>query len=342
MISNNIFFVTRLDHRSFFRFDNDTLYLTHNLKNNSNFFDSYYIEHFPIQKEIDFNYKIEEFYYKNLPKVFQTLKNEKDTTKRRFLLKKFPISVQEFILETCILSSELGRKGTTNLREFIIEEFKQFIERFDDENMIVSTLLFRSSESENMRCLDVGDIKDSPEWRDCSEEMIEKVSERINKKKVEIYDNPYGYYGIVNKENDKFSIVNILSEKQKVRLTKTGKVDTRRVSTGRVCSTWDHEELLLLIDKIKLEYPKEFSDRYKKITDENLNQEYDNKIFIKISKVFTQNEFYEMSRDDKLRLMYWGISGKEKINKPEICDTIEKWFKNNELLEEKLSKKYKK
>jgi hypothetical protein len=342
MVSNNIFFVTRLDNRSFFRFDNDTLYLTYNLRNNSNFFDSYYIEHFPIQKEIDFNYKIEEIYYKNLPKVFQNLKNEKDTTKRRILLKKFPISVQEFILETCILSSELGTKGTTNLREFIIEEFKQFIERFDDEHMIISTLLFRSSESGNMRCLDISDIKESPEWKDCSEDMIEKVNERLNKKKIEIHDNEYGYYGIVNKENDKFSIVNILAEKQKVRLTKTGKVDTRRVSTGRVCATWDHEELLLLIDKIKLEYPKEFSDRYKKITDEGLNQEYDNKIFIKISKVVTRDEFYKMSRDDKLRLMYWGISGKEKINKPEICDAIEKWFKNNDLLEEKLSKKYKK
>jgi hypothetical protein len=35
--------------------------------------------------------------------------------------------------------------------------------------------------------------------------------------------------------------------------------------------------------------------------------------------------------------MYWGMSGKEKINKPEICNAIEKWFKDHELLEEKLA-----
>jgi hypothetical protein len=337
MVSNNIISENRLGYRSFFRFDNNMLYLTQNLKNNTNFLDTYYIENFPLQKEIDFNEKIEEFYYQNLPKLFQKLKNEVDNSKRRQILRKFPLSVQEFLLETCILSSELGLSGINNLREFILEEFKQFIERFD--NMIVSTLLYKTDE-DKIRCLELEDIKEK-EWEDCSEENIKKVIERISQKKIEIHENPYGYYGILNKENDKFSIANIVAEKQKVRITKTGKVDTRRVSTGRVCTTWDHEELLQLIHKIKLEFPKEFLDKYKRKTDEDLNKEYNNKLFIKITKIFDKDTFRNMSRDDKLRLMYWGISGKEKINKPEICEAIERWFKDNGLLEEKIPEKSK-
>jgi hypothetical protein len=95
----------------------------------------------------------------------------------------------------------------------------------------------------------------------------------LQRKKVEIHDNIYGYYGIINKSNDKFSIANIAAEKEKVKLTKSGKADSRRASTGRVCTTWDHEELLVLIDKIKLGYTKEFSKRYNKKTDKELNDE---------------------------------------------------------------------
>ena len=44
----------------------------------------------------------------------------------------------------------------------------------------------------------------------------------------------------------------------------------------------------------------------------------------------------KMTKEDKLRVMYWGRSGKDSINKPEICKAIQKWFKENNLLEEKI------
>ena len=335
MVSNNITKDSVLGNRCFFRFDNDILYMTHNLKNNTNFFDSYYIENFPLQQETEFNEKIDELYYQNLPKWFKNLKSETDIIAKRAILKKFPISIQETILEASILSNELGLTGISNIREFIIEEFQQFVQRIDD-NLIVSTLLYSSDENKKIRCLDITDIKESHEWKDCSDDNIRKVLDKIERKKVEIHDNPYGYYGIINKSTDKFSIANIIAEKQKVKITKSGKADSRRSSTGRVCTTWDHEELLMLIDKIKLEYPKDFAKKYNKKTDDELNDEYDNNLFVKITNILDKEKFDSMARDDKLRLMYWGISGKEKINKPDICDAIEKWFRDNGLLEEKI------
>jgi hypothetical protein len=332
MVSNNITVNSVLGYKCFFRFDNNTLYLTYNLKNNTNFFDSYYIEYFPLQKQINFNDKIEEVYELSLPKLFKAMKNEKDIDMRREILRKFPLYIQEILLEVSILSSELALQNIHNLREFILQEFEPFVQRFDD--VIISTLM-----EDNLRCLRLDDIKEENPWKNCSDDDILKVREKMQQKKTEIHDNPYGYYGIFNKNTDKFSIADIVAEKGKVRLTKTGKVDSRRASTGRVCTTWKHTDLLELIHKIKLEFPKEFFTKNSKKTDQDLNDDiYKDEKYIEIASTFTREVFEEMSREDKLRVIYWGRSGKDSIKKPQICKAIQKWFKDNNLLEEKITK----
>jgi len=341
MTGNNITINDRLGYSSFFRFDNNVLYITHNLKGNTNFFDSYYIENFPLQKNIDlylFNDKIEEVYYKTMPTLFNSLKNEKDISKRREILRKFPLDIQEFLLETAILSGERA-VGNTDLRNFLLDEFKSFIVRLEDDNIIISTL------TDNLRCLDIEDIEDIKEskWQDCSEDNKKKVKEKEEEKKIEYRENPYGYYGLLDKATDKFSIVDIISEKDKVRLTKSGKVDTRRTRKGKACDpSWKHKDLLELINKIKLEYPEDFDKRLLKKSNIELNNEYDNDRYKEIAKAFTNNEFENMSKEDKLRLMYWGSSGKESMPKSKICNAIQKWFEDNNLLEEYISEKSKK
>jgi hypothetical protein len=328
MISNNITVNSVLGYKCFFRMDNNMLYLTYNLKNNTNFFDSYYIEKFPLQKRIVFNDEIEKVYEEHLPELFKEIKQEKNKEKRREILRKFPIEVHEFLLETSILSSELGIENVNNLREFILEEFKSFIQRFD--NMIISTLL-----EDNFRCLNLDDVKEDNPWKNCNDEDIKKVKENLKQKKTEIHDNKYGYYGILNKIADKFSIADIVAEKAKVRVTKTGKLDSRRSSTGRVCTTWKHKDILILIDKIKLPFPKEFDIKQSKKTEAELLESYDLPKYIEITKAFDKSYYQNMSREDKLRVMYWGKSGKDSITKPQICKEIKKWFKDNNLLEEK-------
>jgi hypothetical protein len=262
------------------------------------------------------------------------MKNEKDLDLRREILRKFPLYVQEVLLESSVLSRELELSNIHNIREFILEEFAPFIQKFD--NVIISTLI-----ENNLRCLNLDEIKEENPWKNCDEEDVKKVRETILQKKTEIHDNPYGYYGILNKNTDKFSIADIKAEKTKERLTKTGKVDSRRASTGRVCATWKHTDLLVLIDKIKLEFPKEFLTKNSKKTDEELLREYilykDDK-YTEVAGAFTEDVFKDMPREDKLRVMFWGRSGKDSIKKTQICEAIQKWFKDNNLLEEKITK----
>ena len=338
MSTNNLTMVDRLGYNCFFRFDNNMLYATHNLKNNTNFFDSYYVENFPLQKEVDlslFNDKIEELYYSTIPKLFNSLKTEKDISKKREILYKFPLDTQEFLLETAILSEERA-VGNLELRNFLLDEFRPFIIRMDDEKIIVSTL------TENLRCLDIEDRKESS-WRDCSEENKRKVKEKTEEKKTEYRENPYGYYGLLDRTSDKFSIVDIIAEKDKIKIAKSGKIDTRRTRKGKACDpSWKHKELLILINKIKLPYPENFDKKLTKKSETDLDKEYDNNKYKEIQDSFTKEEFETMSKDDKLRLLYWGSSGKESIKKAKICSTIQKWFKDNNLLEEHISEKTKK
>ena len=337
MTNNNITMTDRLGYNCFFRFDNNMLYITHNLRNNTNYFDSYYVENFCLQKDVDlslFNDKIEENYFETMPKLFNSLKKEENIDKKREILHKFPLTIQEFLLESSVLSKYYG-SGDPVLREFLLEEFKPFIVNLDD-NIVVSTLV-----TDNLRCLDVEDIKENT-WKDCTEDNKLKVKEKIERKKEEYRENPYGYYGSLDLSNDKFSIVDIATEKDKIRLTKSGNIDTRRTRKGKACDpSWKHKELLILINKIKLQYPKEFDKKYSKKTDEDINKEYDKDICKEIKKAFSSEEFNDMSREDKLRLIYWGSSGKESISKAKICSAIKKWFTDNNLLEEYISEKTK-
>lgn len=327
MATNNTTIEDKLGYNSFFRFDNNMLYITHNLKSNTNFLDSYYVENFPLQRNIDissFNDKVDEIYYKSMPKLFNSLKNEQDTEKRHQILHKFPLNIQEFLLETAILSEE-RELGNIGLRNFLLDEFKPFILRMDD--VIVSTL------TDNMRCLNIEDIKEDVNWEDCSEDNKTKVKEKKEEKKAEFRENPYGYYGLLNKSANKFSIVDMSAEKDKIRLTKTGKIDTRITRKGKQCNpSWKHSELLVLIDKIKLDIPKDFEKKYSKKSDSDLNNEYSNDKYSEIPKAFTEEQFVEMSREDKLRVMYWST-----LKKDPICNAIQKWFKDNNLLEEYIS-----
>ncbi len=327
MVSNNITKNDVLGNKCFYRFDNDTLYLTYNLKNNTNFFDTYYVENFPLQSDFNlniFNSKIETLFQDNLPNLFNKMKDEKDISKKREMLRKFPLLTQEFFLETAILSSE-KQEGNEKFRKFLLDEFNPFIIRRDD--IVISTLL------DKLRCLDIKDDLDDLEWRECSEDEEKNIREQMAQKKEERRENPYGYYGIIDKTKNKFLIADMSTEKEKVRITKTGKVDARRARKGKACDpSWKHKDLLILIDKIKLPFPEKFANKQSKRSDDDLSREH--KKHKEIGLAFTEDVFKDMPRDDKLRVIYWGSSGKDSIPKSEICKAIQKWFKEHNLLEE--------
>ena len=336
MINNNVVIPDVFGYHAFLRYDNDMIYLTYNLKNNTNFFDNYYISNFCLQEYADVEDRVQFLYQHNLPNLFEKMKNEEILSEKIKILQNFPIDIQELFLEQSILSRNMGAENTP-LREFFINQFSPFILRLENET-IVSTLLFQNKKENPFRCLE----KDQEEWKDCVAETKNVISQKLSKKQEELEENPYGYYGIFETSTGKFYIRDISDEtKKKGKVGLTGKQKQTTVFTGRNCMSWDHKELIKVIHSIKLDSPPIFPDDFtdaqiKKITSQqsfektigdDLDKLYDDEQYKEIKNAFTMEEYENMERKDKLRILYWGrlSSG---LTKKIICKTIQEWFKN--------------
>jgi len=320
MKNSNINFFNKFGNRVFIRYDNNMLYFTYNLKNNSDFLDTYYVNHFPLQQisKIEDETKM----LNVLPNLLSKIKKEQETNIKIEYLNEFSLNIQELMLEMSILSSKLGNKMTIDnksFRDFIINHFKSFVITID--NLTVSTLL------EKFRCLH----KSENEWRDCDKketEMVLNYLDEKNREKVAEREK-WGYYGIRDTDG-KFKISDIKYEQK----TKT--------KIGKRCSSWNIVELLNLIHNIKF-HPKEDS-YYKKLngmSSNKLSEYYRENIdgFKDVEKAFG-DRFDSFTKEEKIRIMYWGRSKTEgSMNKTIICNALEKWFITNNLFEIEIKEK---
>jgi hypothetical protein len=323
MKNTNINLFSKFGQRIFLRYDNNMLYFTYNLKNNSDFLDTFYVSNFPLQK---IN-KIEDktTLLNKLPNLLDRLKKDLKVEH----LNEFSIDIQELMLELSILSLRMKKeltKENKTFRDFITNHFKSYIIELDSKT-IVSTLL------KTNRCLR---NTEPMEWHDCNdaeEKQIEEYIERQSKEKITLREK-FGYYGIQDIDG-KFKIADIKYEKK----TK-GKM-------GRKCSTWNVVELLNLIKNIKFD-PKDdsYSKKLYKMSNDKLFKYYKEKIdgFESVQQAFG-DKFESLSKEDKIRIMYWGRGKTEgTMNKTIICNALEKWFVVNNLfdIEVKEDKKVKK
>jgi superfamily II DNA or RNA helicase len=301
----------------FVRYDNNYVYLTYDLGLNTNFFDNYYVENFPLQEYSSFNQEVKDIYSSNLPSIFNKMKIEKDNSKKNEFLRKFSLEAQEMMLELAVLSERNGIKNVDSIREFIIENFVPYVLNIDSTK--VSTLLY---DKDILRCLE----EDSNEWTNCSQEYVDKVDELLKTKKDEILQNKYGYYGIYESKSGKFLIRDISEEDKKAAK------DNRKKTTGRVCKTsWDKKDLVKLVEIMKFEYD---SSNFEDLSKEELIDLLDNKKYKDVAKTYTKSDFSKKSKDEIIRILYWG-----GLKKGPICDRIKKWFEDNNLLEIIVAKK---
>lgn len=335
MMNNNVIIPDAFGYNGFLRYDNDMIYLTYNLKNNTNFFDNYYVSNFCLQEYADLEDRLQSLYQENLPTLFQKMKEEEILSEKIKILQNFPIDMQELFLEQSILSRNMGAENTP-MREFFISQFTPFIITLENET-IVSTLLYQNKKENPFRCLPKG--KD--EWEDCISES-QDIFQKLTKKQEELEENPYGYYGIFETSTGKFYIRDISDEtKKKGKVGLTGKQKQTTVFTGRNCMSWDHKELIKVIHSIKLDsppiFPEDVSDAqmkkvmtqqsFEKTLGDDLDKLYEEEQYKEIKNAFSVEDYQQMSRPDKLRILYWGrlSSG---LTKKIICKTIQEWFKN--------------
>jgi hypothetical protein len=305
------------NHPRFVRYDNDFVYLTYNLSNNSNFFDNYYVEHFPLKEYRNIEDEILNLYYNNIPQFIDALKTENDSKIKKELFNKFSLQLQEMMLESAILARK--ENISDDLTEYITDQLSAFWKELDDT--YVSILI-----ETNYRCLQ----KNENEWKNCPDDILKQIEEKKEEDAERFTTNEYGYHGIVDKQNE-FSLVKNIP-KEELRVRADGGVDNR-TNSGQVCGTWKIPQLLKAVDAIKLEFIDEFSGK-------DLENAYEMMTKNSANTAFSFEEFTSFNENDKKRILYWG-----RKKRGEICDAIQKWLFEHNLINrvaEKTNKKIRK
>lgn len=308
---------------SFLAEDENIYYLTNNNYYFSSFTDNFYDSNPILRDQINFDDIFADLYSDAFPKILKNLIDERDDKKRTSILRTISLDIQVLILEACILSKKLNLSKNKEFRDWILTFYNEYIHQIEGIDLI--------NLGQFIRCLKLQNGKFN--WVNCEEEIVEKFNQKREEiKETLIKENDYGYYGILQKNRNKFMIRDITDEKF------IDDIDNRNKTRGRDCKTWDKSKLIKMIYDIGLKIPDGFEDYTldkKNIYDlsrEDLINMATNKT--KFTKVFVDDgvsvdQLENMNTETIRSLIFWASQNKDKVT----CKYILEWMKENQLIE---------
>jgi superfamily II DNA or RNA helicase len=310
---------------SFLAEDKNIYYLTNNNYYFSNFTDNFYDSNPILRDQINFDVIFANIYSDSFPNILKNLIEEKDNKKRTLILRTISLEIQLLILESCILSKKLNLSKNKEFRDWILTFYNEYIHIIDGIDLI--------NLGPFIRCLHYLSSQEGYTWMNCGDEIVKKFNQKKEEIKENlINENDYGYYGIFQKNKNKFMIRDITDEKF------IEDIDNRNKTRGRDCKTWDKSKLIKMIYDIGLKIPDGFEDytldkkNIYDLTREDLINQAINKN--KFTKVFVEDgitidQLENMNTEVIRSLIFWASQNKDKVT----CKYILDWMKESELIE---------
>lgn len=305
IINKNIEITNKYGFTSYLREENDVYFLVKNLYDKG-LYNTYYCIYPTISTGNTFQNIINNITAPSTLKKICTEKIENNLKKTKLF--SMPLMVQNYILENAVIAN-LKNKDT-NFSRLVIDLYKNYI--VQKPNIIYNRFLEKSN---IIRCINLDvdiDQISIDDWKLCEEEKNILTEETMNEQ-YKYENNPYKVYGQLNTTNDKFCIRDMRHGVSEKKHKRTG---------GKVCNVWNKYALLeIIVDNLKIEIPRDFmNDKSKNellnlaLLDKNIVKAFDNRI-------------QKLSIEDLRRALFF--SNKKII---EICNLIEKWFTQNDLL----------
>jgi hypothetical protein len=318
IINENIVILNKYNFNSYLKENNNIYFLVNSLSIKGLFSSEYYTKYPTIANNIKFADVLEPLYLENLPKIIEQICSTKEKEYILEKIEKLPIQVKQIFLETSLLARKLNLLVNINVRDIILNMYKEYYVEMDDT--IISLL-----DDNNIRCLT------NLKWEECNQKIKDKLSELIQKQKQDLLNNKYGYYGQYNPENKRFCIRNVSEEKP----------DKKNVWTsGKVCDTYHLNALYpLVIDILEMPLPDEntFNDylldlvRKKKKTKFPKDLNNKQQLYEILTKIKEVNQIYndpdKLSIEKIKRIIYWG-----SMSKNTLCPHIQDFFQKEGLL----------
>ena len=317
IVNKNLPITNNYGFTCYLREENNVLFLINDITVvNNNLENLYYIKN-PIIK-LDRNYSdilkiIEERHI--IPNLVTKCCNSKDFENLKKNILKLPLEIQLLFLQNSLLVKKLNINQNIILRDNIIEIYKRNTFYIDDEIIILLNNF--------KKCLQTDNI-----WKDCSQLSIDKLKDIKSNIDDKIKSNSYGFYGIYNRENDKFCIGKISNNDEK---------DKRKKNTGKVCENFFSQKkdfIKILIENIPLPIPENSNDNkivkvIKKINSSDI-QTIINLIqkskYIDNSDIIN-NHINNKNIEELKRIYFWSA-----ISSSKICPFLKLWFEKNNLL----------
>jgi hypothetical protein len=193
------------------------------------------------------------------------------------------------------------------VRNEILAYFSPFYGEFN--GVWISWLL--KEESEVIRCLE----KNSSTWENCTPEQIEIMEQSSSVELGDLENNPYGYYGLYNKNLDIFCIREVKSGED------IASSDKRKITSGKQCENWNRTILTqLMVNIFKIPIP----DDINKSVDDMWNIVMKNK---HTKPLFRNKNIDNVEIDELKRAVYWG-----KAQRSFLCNSLKKWLQDNDLM----------
>ena len=310
---------------------NNIYFLTYILYLNTNPESEYYVECPHILNSFNtFSNIIDSYNAKYLPEFIEKLFSVKSIDDISAIASKIPPHLVSYIIEQSLIARLMNENKNKNSRNLLLKYYNTFYTDDVASGVIFLSYLYKTDDK-ILKCLDKNSEK--KEWEKCSDENEEKYLKLKDESTMDIIkDNKYGYYGQINNIENKFCIRDISSTTKQRSGNKDSSKNTQ--TSGKVCDTWDKNDLYdLITTKLKIDLPVE-SILKKSKNLKNIDIHNAENLKRQINKVKTLQNVLErldyegdLSREDMLNVIYWGSK-----TKPELCSEIKSWLDKNELL----------
>lgn len=313
MINESTLVINKYGFRSYIKEENNVYFLISSLSEKGNYMSKYYTENPNVKVGTNFTDILNNIYINFIPSVINNIFKVTSNADLQKLIVKIPIKVREILIENCLLAKRNNINVNVDARELVLEYFKNYYFRYTDNGRDTWVSNLEYEENNVLRCLD--NLDPDARWTNCSEDYI-KILEDLKLEQKSKFEE-YPYYGLHNTDNNVFCIREVGDK---------NKEDKRKKTTGRVCTTWNKDDLAkLVIDIMKIEPPRD------QIFPENLDRMWGDIQKTELGrKIYTDDRKNSLTRGDLQRALYWT----KGIKKEGYCEALKNWFEENKLLSE--------
>jgi superfamily II DNA or RNA helicase len=318
MINNNIEITNKYGISSYLRESNNIYFLVDNLTISGDVSLSYYTKYPILREDISQDEMMEPIYISLIPNVINKIFESKTVEDLPYYFNKLSNEINEMMIEHSIVAEINDLEKNRLSRKLILKYFENYFKRFEDEEGNPIWISWYLLDKDNIiRYMFESSIG---EWFNGDENIRDVVLEYKKTLQDQLDNNPYGFYGQINRGKNKFCI----------RDVRTKVLKKHKQLSGRVCSTIHRYELINLASRIlnidgndiALNNETNKSKLWNKI---NSTKNYLSKS-IADKKIELTNE---SSIEEMRRFIYWGNK-----NVKDLCNSIQNWLEVNGLLVE--------